>query len=72
MISYLPKIKNLYFESDGGFSYFKDQSQTHYYGVPITDGRNQPDIHGTMLLIWAISMILKSNEIESNWRIIKP
>ena len=72
MLNYLSKIKDLYFESKGGFSYFKDSSQTHYYGVPIIDGRNQPDIHGTMLLIWAISMILKNNEIDLNWKIIKP
>ncbi len=72
MLSYLTKIKELYFEAEGGFSYFKNKSQTHYYGVPITDGRNQPDIHGTMLLIWAVSMILKNNEIDLNWKVIKP
>ncbi len=57
----LIKIHNF---NEGGFSYFNNKSQTHYYGLKITNGKNVPDIHGTTLLIWALSMIFKT--IENN------
>ena len=58
---------------NGGFSYFKESCQTHYYGVKIAKKTNSPDIHGTILLIWAISMVdnlLKNG--ESKLKILKP
>jgi hypothetical protein len=57
----------------GGFSYFKEKSQTHYYGVRISQGKNEADLHGTVLLIWAASMIFEIQEQNINdWKIIKP
>ena len=53
-IIYLHFFPNFY-----GFSYFLNKSQTHYYGVKISKGLNTPDIHGTTLLVWALSMILE-------------
>ena len=44
-------IKDLYHVKDGGFSYFKNKSQTHYYGVNITQGNKTADIHGTLLCV---------------------
>lgn len=58
---------------DGGLSYFIGKSQTSYYGAPITKGLPESDIHGTILLIWAIAMIL--NILEDNfldWKAIRP
>jgi hypothetical protein len=58
---------------DGGFSYFIGQSQTSYYSVPISKGRAESDIHGTILLTWALAMIVHILEIEVvDWRVIKP
>ena len=66
-------LLKLYHPNIKGFSYFENQSQTHYYGVPITFGKNTADIHGTVLSVWAIIMILKINEILDNkYKIIKP
>ena len=60
-------------KDEGGFSYFYNKSQTHYYGVQITEGIKQADIHGTTLCLWALLMILDSLEIqEKNMNIIKP
>lgn len=62
-----------HFYNEGGFSYYINKSQTHYYGVKISEGYDEPDIHGTLLLVWAMSMIFKlleSNKFE--WKIIKP
>ena len=56
-----------------GFSYFLNKSQTHYYGVKISKGLNTPDIHGTTLLVWALSMILEIIEFENfKWNPLKP
>ena len=77
IIKYFDKITSLihihYHESYYGFSYYMNNSQTHYYGVNITKGQSFPDIHGTTLLIWALSMIFEINEINSvNWKTLKP
>ena len=70
---FLNEIEKLYIEKDGGFSYFHKKAQTHYYGVHITDGLNEADIHGTTLCLWAILMILDSLEImNKDMNIIKP
>mgnify|MGYP001293537407 CR=1 FL=1 len=63
----------LYHKEENGFSYYVNKSQTHYYGVEISKGKNTPDIHGTILSIWAVVMILtlfEKNPYEYN--IIKP
>tara|TARA_B100001057_G_scaffold500029_1_gene613086 strand:- start:33480 stop:34577 length:1098 start_codon:yes stop_codon:yes gene_type:complete len=70
-------ITNLIFHhfinEQGAFSYFLNKSQTHYYGIKITNGLNEADLHGTLLLIWALSMILNISENENlSWNIIKP
>lgn len=58
---------------DGGFSYFVGRSQTTYYGAPITTGLSESDIHGTVLLTWALAMILQIMEDNFlNWRAIRP
>jgi len=69
----LDKINDNYFPNVGGFSYFKESSQSHYYGVEISDSLNQPDLHGTLLFVWAISMISQHIALPtSHWKIIKP
>ena len=69
----LNELRKLYVKKDGGFSYFIGKSQTHYYGVEITEGNNCADLHSTTLCIWSIIMILDLlEEIEPNMNIIKP
>ena len=69
----LSKIEKHYFHDLGGFSYFINRSQTHYYGVNISKGFNEPDIHGTLLLVWAISIISQVLDLPtSNWKVLKP
>ena len=72
-IEILEQIKTLYNEEDGAFSYFKNKSQTHYYGIEITKGLNRADIHGSVLCLWAILMILDNIELKTEeLKIIKP
>tara|TARA_Y100000389_G_C17470258_1_gene529832 strand:- start:10032 stop:10970 length:939 start_codon:yes stop_codon:yes gene_type:complete len=67
------EIKKLYYKNLNGFSYFKNKSQTHYYGVKISDGNNVPDLHGTLLCTWALLMILDTTEnLKSDYKLIKP
>ena len=69
----LEDIINLYYRNEGGFSYFVGKSQSHYYGVKITNSHETPDLHGTLLCVWAINMILDNLQIlESDKHIIKP
>tara|TARA_Y100000817_G_scaffold265773_1_gene221733 strand:- start:12 stop:1133 length:1122 start_codon:yes stop_codon:yes gene_type:complete len=66
-------IEKHYFYGLGGFSYYINKSQVNYYGLKITKGKNIPDLHGTTLLLWALSMIYETIESESiSWKIIKP
>lgn len=66
-------IFNHYFLEEGGFSYYVGKSQLYYYGLNITKGLEEPDIHGSTLLIWALSMIYDFRE-KSNVKlnILKP
>ena len=41
----------------GGFSFQKNKANDTYYGATITKGLNEPDIHGTMMFTWGISLI---------------
>ncbi|MBF0384117.1 MAG: hypothetical protein HQL69_24145 [Magnetococcales bacterium] len=65
-------IKN-HQNSGMGFSYKQGKAQTNYYGAKITKGLDEGDIHGTCLLVWAISILVDILEIdEPNWNIIRP
>lgn len=49
---------------DGGFSFYRDHSQDRIYGVRVSKGLPESDIHGTVMFTWALSMI--SDLLESN------
>jgi len=76
IIKYFDKIENLimqhFYKDEGGFSYFINKSQTHYYGLKISNGLRTADIHGTTLLVWALSLISDLKNTEKNiFKIIK-
>ncbi len=63
----------LFNDKVGGYSYFKNKSQTHYYGVKITEGLDAPDIHATLLCTWANIMILETlGHLDENFKTLKP
>ena len=77
IVAYLDQILELifshYYEEEGGFSYNIGSSQKLYYGVEISEGNDQPDIHGTILLTWALAMIFQISENDQfNWNVLKP
>ena len=69
----LKMIEAHFLADEGGFSYQIGKSQTSYYGLPITQGLPTADIHGTVLLTWALAMIFELIEdTNMNWLIIRP
>jgi hypothetical protein len=46
-----------YFPEIGGFSFLKHQANQCYGETMITKGRCEPDIHGSVLLLWGIALI---------------
>tara|TARA_B100000700_G_scaffold308698_1_gene386737 strand:+ start:2464 stop:3570 length:1107 start_codon:yes stop_codon:yes gene_type:complete len=74
---YFDEIEKIIFShyknDEGGFSYYLKKSQITYYGIEITTGDNVADLHGTVLLLWAISMIYDfKNDQNELFNIIKP
>jgi len=55
-----------------GFSYYLNKSQIYYYGLNITKGHNTPDIHGTLLFLWSLTMINEVCEIGLDWKTLRP
>lgn len=49
--------KNYYFSEIGGFSFLPNKTNICYYGAKLTKGLKEPDIHGTVMFLWGISMI---------------
>jgi len=68
------RLVNRHRQADGGYSYWVDRSQTSYYGVPISDGLPVGDIHGTTLLVWALTMCasLLDHPMADRLKVIKP
>ena len=62
----------LHYVSSGGFTYYLNKSQIYYYGLRITKGLNTPDLHGTLLLIWTLSMINDFYDRDIKWNVLKP
>lgn len=54
-----------YHEKIGGFSFFENKANTNYYNFRISKGINEPDIHGTVLFLWGISIIGQILNINS-------
>jgi len=76
IINYFEKLYEIifkhYYPETGGFSYYLNKSQIYYYGLYTSKGLNCPDLHGTILLTWALSMMLNISENEKyNWKVIK-
>jgi len=40
------------------------KTNIYYYGAKITRGLNEPDIHGTCMFLWGISIISQILEID--------
>lgn len=57
MLERLDIYKKFYYSSYGGFSFNEKKSGYFYYSAPVTRGKNEPDVHGTAMYIWGITVI---------------
>lgn len=55
-----------YHHKNGGFSFYQNKSNTTYYGAYISRGKNEPDIHGTTMFLWGISIIAQILNINND------
>ena len=56
--------KQYYYPKIGGFSFLLHKANVYYYGAKITKGLDEPDIHGTVMFLWGISIISQILGIE--------
>ncbi len=60
----LQRYKNYFFHREGGFSFYPHAAPRRYYGLKVTNKFLGPDIHGTMLFTWALSLIASILDIN--------
>jgi len=53
-----------YYPEIGGFSFLPEGANIYYYNAKLTRGLNEPDIHGTAMFLWGISIIAQILGIE--------
>ena len=51
--------RKYYFDDTGAFSFYQGKANDYYYGAKITKGLDEPDIHGTVMFLWGITLISK-------------
>ncbi len=57
--------KTYYYPKFGGFSFLPNKTNDYYYCAKITKSLNEPDIHGTVMFTWGISVISQILGIQS-------
>lgn len=68
MLKKLLTYKEHYKPDSGGFSFNKNSSNVNYYGLNITRGLDEADIHGTVLFLWGACLISDTLEIKIGLR----
>jgi len=66
MLERLRTYKEYYYPKIGGFSFYKNRASSMYYGAYLSKGRHEPDIHGTHLFLWGISIIAQVLNINND------
>ena len=77
IVNFINDVEDVIFKNfinkEGGFSYSYQKSQKYYYGLVVTKQKKCADLHGTLLLLWAYTLILElKDENNLGWKIIKP
>ena len=64
--------KDFYFPDFGGFSFYKGKSGVNYYDAAITQGLNEPDMHGTAMFVWGFLIIAKALGVDAELDLKEP
>lgn len=57
-IDRLEKYTNHYWSAEGGFSFYENRANDVFYNARVTTGMAEPDIHGTLLMFWGVSLLV--------------
>jgi len=57
MVNRLRLYQDHYWPWQGGFSFYPTSANHRYYNARITTGMAEPDLHGTVLMLWGIVLI---------------
>lgn len=68
MVERLALYRTYYHEEYGGFSFYKKRANRLYYNALISRGKAEPDIHGTVLFLWGISLILEVLNVNTEFQ----
>jgi hypothetical protein len=60
LLTRLSLYRQHYWPWSGGFSFFPNAANHRYYGARVTMGMPEPDIHGTVLMLWGIVLITEA------------
>jgi hypothetical protein len=60
----LAVYRRYYRPAEGGFSFWENAANDRYYGALVSDGRNEPDLHGTTLFMWGLSVIAQLLRVD--------
>lgn len=69
LLNRLEIYKKFYWPELGGFSFHEGRASNVLYGKKITRGKLEPDIHGTIMFIWGISVINQIIDLGLDWKI---
>ncbi|MDM8515624.1 hypothetical protein QUF76_05445 [Desulfobacterales bacterium HSG16] len=60
-----------FMNDDGAFSFHPGKAGTHYYGVEVSRGFAESDVHGTNLFVWTIAMLAEIIGFNDslNWKL---
>lgn len=61
--------KKFYYPGFGGFSFYQSRANTKFYGKEITAGKNEPDIHGTLMFTWGLTIINEMMDIGLDFKV---
>lgn len=64
MVNRLSIYRQYYHKNEGGFSFKKNKANRFYYGALISRGKNEPDIHGSVMFLWGISIVAQVLDID--------
>lgn len=57
LLDRLRRYRSHYWPWQGGFSFFPGAANHSYYNARVTTGMAEPDVHGTVLMLWGIVLI---------------
>ncbi len=61
--------KEFYYSNKGGFAFHKNKANDIYYAKKISQGKDEPDIHGTIMFIWGLAIINSMIDIGLDFEI---